>query len=832
MTKSKARLAAEEAYMAKLMDDDESEREKYTSFCAHIAATEMEVWVEEVFAGVDLCRNQPVAWPCVDTDADGEITLYDFELLEGREGSSSVRRLFEVVDCIDQDGSITMQEWVQFLANLWHFGGDDLVESTLTNFENLISFRENAEIEAMERALLEAEAAQRSALPTGSMLEAAARRRSGGRRHDHQEEFRLFFDLMGKGVGETGVEACLITFENLLRLRGNKMSEAYELKRKESMQKASGGAAVPALQGVRPQSARRRPSGGLSGRRTPRSSRSGKSLRLHLTPRKDVKPGDKRSSNLPTRDDPTPRELLDSGRLDSSRLNSAAAGPSSPGPRGGGQRARALLRGDGVQARRPAEALEEAARRGADVREVVAVDREPRSSPGGARQPVGFAQPAFWSETSPPAASSAAWTLDRQEAGESRYWGRLKPSFACDFPSPVSAVAFAPGEVRGPDGAPVYRVCVAAGLDVHVLSVGARLGSSWDAPRRKSVGRFKAVAQGACWRGDGRLIAVGDAEGAVHLVDAASGATLRRLAKGHGAGRAAKAACWGHDNSVCSAGADGTLVLWDVTTGAGVRRVENAHADAATGLRGGGGMVASTRSRTTRRSLRALRGAVNAIAVAGGDAAGDARLLNRVLCVGTNAGLLDGRARRLRAPRRPAAGAQAAAGTFRHRPRQGLLAGRPEGSEPLVVVGACVDDGRVAKRARAPKLAAHDARRGFRYKDALDEALKTRDPTVVVAVLEELDRRGGRAIALGDRDEKRLEPVLSRRPRVSAPATVAPRARRRRASTCAAATSAPTSTGAKIHKNATTEVGAMTALLGVSGALDALLATNRLRLDA
>ena len=52
----------------------------------------MEVWVEEVFAGVD-------------TDADGEITLYDFELLEGREGSSSVRRLFEVVDCIDQDGS-------------------------------------------------------------------------------------------------------------------------------------------------------------------------------------------------------------------------------------------------------------------------------------------------------------------------------------------------------------------------------------------------------------------------------------------------------------------------------------------------------------------------------------------------------------------------------------------------------------------------------------------------------------------------------------------------------------------------------------------------------
>ncbi|KAK7254758.1 U3 small nucleolar RNA-associated protein [Aureococcus anophagefferens] len=122
-----------------------------------------------------------------------------------------------------------------------------------------------------------------------------------------------------------------------------------------------------------------------------------------------------------------------------------------------------------------------------------------------------------------------------QEAGESRYWGRLKPSFACDFPSPVSAVAFAPGEVRGPDGAPVYRVCVAAGLDVHVL-----------------------------------------------------------LAKGHGAGRAPRPLAGATTTPRCSAGADGTLVLWDVTTGAGVRRVENAHADAATASRrAGDGMVAS-----------------------------------------------------------------------------------------------------------------------------------------------------------------------------------------------------------------------------------------------
>ncbi|KAH8044819.1 hypothetical protein JL720_16938 [Aureococcus anophagefferens] len=107
----------------------------------------------------------------------------------------------------------------------------------------------------------------------------------------------------------------------------------------------------------------------------------------------------------------------------------------------------------------------------------------------------------------------------------------------------------------------------------------------------------------------------------------------------------------------------------------------------------------------------ALRGAVNAIAVAGGDAAGDARLLNRVLCVGTNAGLLDGRARDVSARRDDRRQTlKPPPGTFRHFGRgKAFSPGAPEGSEPLVVVGACVDDGRVAKRARA-KLAARRRR--------------------------------------------------------------------------------------------------------------------------
>jgi U3 small nucleolar RNA-associated protein 15 len=49
----------------------------------------------------------------------------------------------------------------------------------------------------------------------------------------------------------------------------------------------------------------------------------------------------------------------------------------------------------------------------------------------------------------------------------------------------------------------------------------------------------------------------------------------------------------------------------------------------------------------------------------------------------------------------------------------------------------------------------------FRYGDALDESLETRNPQAVVAVLEELGKRRGLTIALSNRDEESLEPILS-----------------------------------------------------------------------
>jgi len=49
----------------------------------------------------------------------------------------------------------------------------------------------------------------------------------------------------------------------------------------------------------------------------------------------------------------------------------------------------------------------------------------------------------------------------------------------------------------------------------------------------------------------------------------------------------------------------------------------------------------------------------------------------------------------------------------------------------------------------------------FSYQKALDAALKTRNPLVIVTVLEELSRRNGLVTALSGRDEASLEPLLS-----------------------------------------------------------------------
>jgi U3 small nucleolar RNA-associated protein 15 len=104
-------------------------------------------------------------------------------------------------------------------------------------------------------------------------------------------------------------------------------------------------------------------------------------------------------------------------------------------------------------------------------------------------------------------------------------------------------------------------------------------------------------------------------------------------------------------------------------------------------------------------------------------------------------------------------------------PKAGTYSFFTRGMNADVVEGDYVVEATSKKR----KLRNFDiALKEFRYGDALDEALKTRIPQVVVAVLEELGKRRGLTIALSNRDEESLEPLLSftvryvARPRFSA----------------------------------------------------------------
>ena len=75
---------------------------------------------------------------------------------------------------------------------------------------------------------------------------------------------------------------------------------------------------------------------------------------------------------------------------------------------------------------------------------------------------------------------------------------------------------------------------------------------------------------------------------------------------------------------------------------------------------------------------------------------------------------------------------------------------------------ADVGDFTVTSQGKKRKLRSFDvALKQFRYGDALDDALSTRRPRDVVAVLEELGKRRGLAAALANRDEDLLEPILS-----------------------------------------------------------------------
>jgi U3 small nucleolar RNA-associated protein 15 len=120
---------------------------------------------------------------------------------------------------------------------------------------------------------------------------------------------------------------------------------------------------------------------------------------------------------------------------------------------------------------------------------------------------------------------------------------------------------------------------------------------------------------------------------------------------------------------------------------------------------------------------------------------------NRLLVTGSSNGLLTVRQR----PRPIAA-------QPKREPRAGTYSYFMRGASSL----PSADDYTVELQRKQRLLPFDKALRQFRYGEALDEALSTKTPLIVSAVLEELSkRRSGLEIALSNRDEETLEPILA-----------------------------------------------------------------------
>lgn len=97
----------------------------------------------------------------------------------------------------------------------------------------------------------------------------------------------------------------------------------------------------------------------------------------------------------------------------------------------------------------------------------------------------------------------------------------------------------------------------------------------------------------------------------------------------------------------------------------------------------------------------------------------------------------------------------------RHFKGAGLAHSYGNSSESASNAGSVAEDAAVHTERTARLQPYERLLKKFNYQAALDAALKTRNPVVVITVLEELCRRSGLGIALSGRDETTLEPVVS-----------------------------------------------------------------------
>jgi U3 small nucleolar RNA-associated protein 15 len=156
-----------------------------------------------------------------------------------------------------------------------------------------------------------------------------------------------------------------------------------------------------------------------------------------------------------------------------------------------------------------------------------------------------------------------------RETAEARWWKGLRPAAALKLSGGVSALDYCPA-------GPPHHLAATAGT--RLLTYDGS-GSAGPLRLRRAFNRFKDVAYGGAWRGDGAALIAGGADGLVQVFDASSRSLLRRLA-GHAApvhaarfgGGAADGPMSSSSTSAVSAGDDATVRVWDVAAGAGVAR--------------------------------------------------------------------------------------------------------------------------------------------------------------------------------------------------------------------------------------------------------------------
>lgn len=229
-------------------EDERARRRRYEAFQTDAAGTPLERRLAATFAAID-------------GDGDGEIKLADLERFGNR---AAARSIFERMDSIVVDGSLSMQEWVQYFANLYDFGGLEDVETVLACFANLASPAQATLVadpsceppdtdRTEEEGVLDAAARLDACFAsmdldgngTINMNELAdlVRDTSVSRelhglldniQADGQitlEEFHAFFASMT--LGDVGRDTMLVTLESLVRLRGVTLGQPERRRRLE-----------------------------------------------------------------------------------------------------------------------------------------------------------------------------------------------------------------------------------------------------------------------------------------------------------------------------------------------------------------------------------------------------------------------------------------------------------------------------------------------------------------------------------------------------------------------------------------------------------------------